>query len=169
MKYVNLTEFSRSPYTAQHLKEQLCKAVASGDVDHGGVLAFVVSEDTSEVKLRVGVKSDAQLPTVHVTNLLGAYREYLVRCVNKTSSISVPNSDDEMYADLWNAFGATAIANWGEDQNTPDLQILSEILTGAYGGDIILICKINFSVKKDSMKIWDLAFAHKSDFIPTLH
>lgn len=169
MKYATLTPYAKSPYTQTQLRAQLTKAVETGDLDHGGVLAYLVNEDGSEVRLRVGVKSDPDIKTTPTNTLLGAYREYLIRCVKKTNSIAVPNSDEEMYKDLWNAFGATAVANWNDEQNSPDLQILSEILTGAYGGDAILICKVSFSVAKDSMKIWDMAIAHKSDFVQTVH
>lgn len=176
---LNIAPFTGSCYDHAdlgNLFDQALSTIAScsHQDDQHGIITFVTNDDApqSPPTCVVNCPSGPLEITPEVTDALSAYRSYLVRCTKPGGSITVPSSPDVMIKQIWSAFATTVVASVqpGGDVRSIPLLNLSDILIRAYGypkkaaAYPILVCKINYSVKNNTVKTWDIVGAYLSDF-----
>lgn len=174
--------FKGSRYDRPGLRDLLSKSLSvisdtPNKGDRHGILAFVQNlDDINDLPVCVvNCPTDELGKTPEVTDVLSAYRAYLLRCTKPKSSITVPSTPEEMLREIWLAFAATTVVctQKGGDVRTIPLQNLTDILVRAYGypdsaAYPVLLCLITYSKINNTVKVRDITGMQFSDLIPVV-
>lgn len=127
-----------------------------------GQLVFLTNDDTQDSRMLIIKPMVTFSHLTPITDILNGFRSYLLRTTKEGAEIALPDGIGGMAKEMWSGFAATVVACQNQMETPPlDLQGLSDIMSRSYMGDQkqppILLCKVNFSISKNTLRVWDVA------------